>query len=186
MLLCLGMKLLVSSFILIILCAQAHAEFLTSVSYFQYSKNERLSTDISAAESLLTSYEFNFQVLMSSRYLIGFTNMTQSTSNSVRGHRQVIAPNIGFFLGSFMIEGGPISRSVERMDLSTSAEWREAGGYYVALTVYERLSDWLLLGFQFTYLDIEYKKYFDGSAEFDTRTKQVSVLNPSLRLSLVF
>lgn len=180
------MKSLSLFILLVVFGFSAHAEILTSLSYFQYSRNDQVSTDAHSTESLITSFDWNFQLLISAKYLVGVTHMTQSTSSTIRSQRQTFAPNVGFFLGPLMIEGGPITKSTERIDLTTGAEWRDPSGYYVALTVYDRWADWLLVGFQFTFLDIEYRKYFDGSTEIDTLSKKVSVLNPSLRLSLVF
>ncbi|MBL7543819.1 MAG: hypothetical protein JNL11_08380 [Bdellovibrionaceae bacterium] len=163
----------------------ASAEILLSANYFKYSRQDHPSLG-EAVQSEISSYDINVQLLLSSRFVLGATQMTETTSQLVQGRRETLAPNIGFFLGPVLIEGGPVSKSYERGNLSLPQEWRDGRGYYAALTVYDRWASWLLIGFQFTFLNIEYNKYFDGSVELVSQTKTVSVLNPAFRLSLVF
>tara|TARA_B110001454_G_scaffold219203_1_gene252149 strand:+ start:68741 stop:69271 length:531 start_codon:yes stop_codon:yes gene_type:complete len=162
------------------------AEILTSVNYFQYSKDEKINVGTNT-ETRITSYDFSLQFIMGSSFLVGATQMTQtSSSGDVRGHRESFAPNIGFLLGPFLLEGGPISKSTEKADLNEAKEWREGKGYYASICLLDRVSSWLLIGFQFTFIDIEYKKYFDGINESADQKKNVSVLSPSIRLSVLF
>lgn len=124
---------------------------------------------------------------MGSSFLVGATHMTQATaSGDVRGHRESMAPNIGLLVGPFLLEGGPISKSTEKVNLNEPNEWREGSGYYGSICVLDRVSSWMIIGFQFTFLNIEYRKYFDGITESSDQKKNVSVLSPSLRLSVLF
>lgn len=180
-----GLKMLKTILGMLCFAVVVQGEIMATVNYFQYSRDEKTSGS-SNLETRLTSYDFNLQFIIGSRFLVGATQMTQTTSSDIRGHRESLAPNIGFLLGPVLIEGGPISKSVEKMNLDTSTEWRDGTGYYSAICVLDRISSWVLIGFQFTFLNIEYRKYFDGNIESSEQKKSVSVLNPSLRLSVLF
>lgn len=163
----------------------AVADIMASINYFQYSRSDQIQGD-ETRQNLLVSYDYNLQLLLSSRYLIGLTYMKQTTSSEMRSSRESVFPNVGFFYGALLFEGGPVSRSVEKLNIDSSQEWRDPTGYYGAITIYESWARWVLVGFQFTFIDIEYRKYFDGVTESTARTRKVSVLNPSLRLSFIF
>jgi hypothetical protein len=162
------------------------AEILASVNYFQYSKDDKVNAGVNS-ETRVTSYDLSLQFIMGQSVLVGATHMTQATaSGDVRGHRESTAPNIGLLVGPLLIEGGPISKSTEKVNLNEASEWRDGSGYYGSICILDRFSSWMIIGFQFTFLNIEYKKYFDGIAESSDQKKNVSVLSPSLRLSVLF
>lgn len=163
----------------------SQAEILASVNYFQYSKDEKVNVTANS-ETRMTAYDLNLQFVLGSSFLVGVTQMTQTTSSDVRGHRESLAPNIGILFGPFLLEGGPVSKSSEKPNLNEPNEWRDGKGYYGSVCILDRVSSWLIIGFQFTYLDIEYKKHFDGVSEASDQKKNVSELSPSLRLSVLF
>jgi hypothetical protein len=180
------MKTLRIILLILSLGSAAYAEIIASVNYFQYTKTDQIG-EAPRTTSLLTSYDLNFQLLISSRYSVGVAYMTQTTSaGDIRGKKEVMAPNVGMFFGPLLIEAGPISRSTEKLNIDVEGEWRDGSGYYAALTVYDRWASWLLVGFQFTFLDIEYKKYFDGQVESSVLSRRTTVLNPSIRLGFLF
>ena len=167
----------------------ARSEIVASVNYFQYTKSDQVLNQgqtQSNQDTQLLSYDYNLQFMVGSRYLIGATYSVQTSGSTVRSKRESVFPNVGFFYGPLLIEGGPVSKSVEKLNLDSSEEWRDPTGYYGAITVYHSWANWMLLGFQFTFVNIEYRKYFDGVNEVATQTRKVSVLNPSLRLSFLF
>lgn len=164
----------------------AQGEILASVNYFQYSLMQQNKGE-PQQETLLTSYAANLQFFVYGRYLLGASYISDSTSSSgVRTKREILSPSLGFFVGPLLIEGGPISKSIDKQDLNTQTEWRDGIGYTAAVTIYDRWGNSMLVGFQFTFLDIEYRKYFDGVNELSDQSRKVSVLNPSLRLGFVF
>lgn len=165
--------------------ATAQGEILASVNYFQYSLMQQNKGE-ARQETLLTSYAANLQFFVYGRYLLGASYMSDSSSSGVRTKRETLSPSLGFFVGPILIEGGPISKSTDKQDLNLQTEWREGVGYTAAVTIYDRWGSSMLVGFQFTFLDIEYRKYFDGVNELSDQSRKVSVLNPSLRLGFVF
>ncbi len=167
----------------------ARSEIVASVNYFQYSKSEQVQAQgqtPSNQDTQLLSYDYNLQLLVGARYLIGVNYSVQSSGSTVRSKRESVFPNVGFFYGPLLLEGGPVTKSVEKLNLDTSEEWRDPSGYYGAVTIYHSWASWMLVGFQFTFLNIEFRKYFDGVGEVTTQTRKVTVLNPSLRLSFLF
>jgi hypothetical protein len=162
------------------------AEILASVNYFQYSKDDKVNAGVNS-ETRVASYDLSLQFIMGQSVLVGATHMTQTTASSdIRGHRESTAPNIGLLVGPLLLEGGPISKSTEKVNLNEASEWRDGSGYYGSICILDRVSSWMIIGFQFTFLNIEYKKYFDGITESSDQKKNVSVLSPSLRLSVLF
>ncbi len=167
----------------------AHSEIVASLNYFQYTKTDQVQSQNqtqSNQDTQLLSYDYSLQLMVGARYLIGVNYSVQSSTSTIRSKRESVFPNVGFFYGPLLIEGGPVTKSVEKLNLDTSEEWRDPSGYYGAITVYHSWANWMLLGLQFTFLNIEYRKYFDGVSEVTAQTRKVTVLNPSLRLSFLF
>ena len=107
----------------------ARGEIAASVSYFQYSDTQQVQAQQSQ-QTVLTSYAYNFQILFSSRYMVGVNYLVQSSSGGTRIKRETTVPNVGFFYGPLLIEAGPISQSTEKLNIDMDAQWRDATGYY--------------------------------------------------------
>lgn len=168
-----------------LISSSVQADVLASVSYFQHSQSEQIQGQQNQ-QMVLSSNSYSLQLLLGARYTVGVNYKLDLTTGDSRRRREYTAPNIGLFYGPFMFEAGPVTQSTERLNADTTPEWRDPSGYFAAITVYQSWASWALAGFQFTFLDIEYRKYFDGSIETVTQPRKVSVLSPSVRLIFLF